>query len=205
MACLDSARSSPPDAVEVTRRQPPRRPRAILEHPTPRLPSRPRHRNIAWSPLWHVGRGPGNGPGHPTRQPGVSPAPTCWAAVHSRERDWCPGWPNPGVRDTRQPTAAARADGLWAKNGSTRRAASRARGAWSPAGQDIWLCSLATSGTCNRVSGRHSMVQAAQAVQRRWRRSGRRAPAGPAGGRLALRSPRAAHRARPRAWPRPGT
>ena len=31
------------------------------------------------------------------------------------------------------------------------------------------------------------------------------APAGPAGGRLALRSPRAAHRARPRAWPRPRT
>ncbi len=56
---------------------------------------------------------------------------------------------------------------------------------------------------CNRVSGRHSMVEA---VQRRWRRrSGRQAPAGPARGRLVLRSPRAAHRARPRAWPRPRT
>src|SRR5258706_84570 len=30
---------------------------------------------------------------------------------------------------------------------STRRAASRACGVWSPRGQDIWLCSLATSGT----------------------------------------------------------
>jgi hypothetical protein len=80
--------------VEVTGRQPPRRPRAILEHPTPRLPSRPRHRNIARSPLWRVGRGPGNRPGHPTR-PGVSPVPICRAAVHSRGRDWCPGWPNP--------------------------------------------------------------------------------------------------------------
>ena len=37
------------------------------------------------------------------------------------------------------------------------------------------------------------------------RRSGRQAPVGPAGGRLALRSPRAARRARPRAWPRPRT
>ncbi len=33
--------------------------------------------------------------GHPTRQLGVSPGPTCRAAVHSRGRDWCPGWPNP--------------------------------------------------------------------------------------------------------------
>ena len=32
-----------------------------------------------------------------------------------------------------------------------------------------------------------------------------RRPLGPAGGRLALRSPRAAYRARPRAWPRPRT
>jgi hypothetical protein len=61
---------------------------------------------------------------------------------------------------------------------------------------------------CHRVSERHIMVEAAQAVQRRWRRrwrgrSGRQAPAGPAGGRLALKSPRAAHRARPRAWARP--
>jgi hypothetical protein len=74
----------------------------------------------------------------------------------------------------------------------------------------VHLPATAQGSQCHRVSERHSMVEAAQAVQRRWRRrwrgrSGRQAPAGPAGGRLALKSPRAAYRARPRAWPRPRT
>jgi hypothetical protein len=50
--------------------------------------------------------------GHPTRQPGVSPGPICRAAVHSRERDWCPGWPNP--RCSRYP-AAHRCSWRWEK------------------------------------------------------------------------------------------
>ncbi len=50
--------------------------------------------------------------GHPTRQLGVPPGPTCWAAVHSRGRDWCPGWPNP--RCSRYP-AAHRCSWRWEK------------------------------------------------------------------------------------------
>ena len=54
-----------------------------------------------------------------------------------------------------------------------------------------------------RAAGRNAGFLASAPVIGITGRSGRQAPAGPVGGRLALRSPRVAHRARPRDWPRP--
>jgi hypothetical protein len=80
----------------------PWRPWAILEHPTPKaaFAASPQERSLKLTPA------PLGGPGTGRASDQAAPVPICQAAVHSRGR-WCPGWPTPDVRDTRQPTAAA--------------------------------------------------------------------------------------------------